>query len=215
MRYLVIFLVMLGCSRASEPTVSVSASPVTLKPGECATLTWSSTNASNVSIDHGVGKVDHSGTQKVCPASTTLYTITAAGDGGSGTAATTIMVTPLAVRVVTFAEAALFDSGKAELKPEGNEKIKEYREQAQDELRRADKVIITGYTDNVGDPDFNVTLSRQRAEAVRDYLVVLGADPGKFQVGGGGANNPVADNSTDEGRAKNRRVEVEVVGIEK
>ena len=117
---------------------------------------------------------------------------------------------------MTFAEAALFEFGKSELKPEGNEKIKEYREQAQDELRRADKVIITGYTDNVGDPEFNVTLSQQRAEAVRDYLIILGPPiPTKFQVNGGGEGNPVADNSTDEGRAKNRRVEVEVVGIEK
>ena len=60
-----------------------------------------------------------------------------------------------------------------------------------------------------------MTLSKQRAEAVRDYLMSLGADPAKFQVGGGGENNPIADNTTDEGRAKNRRVEVEVVGIEK
>jgi OmpA-OmpF porin, OOP family len=215
MRYLAVCLLLFGCSRASEPTVSVSGSPVSVKPGQCATLTWSSKNASSVSIDQGVGKVDPAGSQQVCPAATTLYTVTAAGDGGSGKATTTIMVAPLAPKVVTFSEAALFEFGKAELKPEGNEKIKEYREQAQDELRSAHKVIIIGYTDNVGDPDFNVTLSKQRAEAVRDYLVALGADAGKFQVDGAGANNPVADNNTDEGRAKNRRVEVEVIGIEK
>ena len=116
---------------------------------------------------------------------------------------------------MTFPEAALFEFGKSELKPEGNEKIKEYREQAQDELRRADKVIITGYTDNVGDQDFNVDAFAAACEAVRDSLVALGADPAKFQVAGAGESNPVADNSTDEGRAKNRRVEVEVVGIEK
>ena len=215
MRYLAICLLALGCSRTPAPTVSVSASADAVKPGQCATLTWSSTNAASVSIDQGVGKVDSNGSQQVCPATTTEYKITAAGGGGTQTAATTVRVIPLEVKVVTFPEAALFEVGKAELTPEGNEKIKEYREQAQDQLRRADKVVITGYTDNAGDAEFNVTLSRQRAEAVRDYLVVLGADPAKLEVAGGGANNPVADNSTDEGRAKNRRVEVEVVGIEK
>ena len=73
-------------------------------------------------------------------------------------------------------------------------------------------MVITGYTDNVGGTDFNSTLSLQRAEAVRDYLISLGADPKKFQVIGAGETKPIADNSTEEGRAKNRRVEVEVLG---
>ena len=80
---------------------------------------------------------------------------------------------------------------------------------------RAEKVVITGYTDNVGEKDFNMTLSQQRAEAVRDTLTSLGADPKKFQVIGAGETKPIADNSTEEGRAKNRRVEVEVLGVAK
>ena len=114
-----------------------------------------------------------------------------------------------------FPEAALFESGKSELKPEGKEKIREYREQAKEWLSSADKVMITGYTDNVGDPNFNATLSQQRAEAVRDHLISLGADANKFEVSGAGESKPMADNSTEEGRAKNRRVEVEVIGVEK
>ena len=163
----------------------------------------------------GSREVDPSGSQEVCPASTTQYTITAAGEGGSGTASTTVSVTALAAKVMIFPEAALFEFGKSELKPEGKEKIEEYREQAKEELSRADQVMITGYTDNVGEPDYNSTLSLQRAEAVRDYLISLGADPKKFQVSGAGEAKPIADNSTEEGRAKNRRVEVAVVGVEK
>ena len=72
---------------------------------------------------------------------------------------------------MTFSEAALFEFGKAELKPEGKVKIKEYRDQAAGELSSAEKVVITGYTDNVGEKDFNLTLSQQRAEAVRDTLI--------------------------------------------
>jgi len=76
-------------------------------------------------------------------------------------------------------------------------------------------VMITGYTDNVGRTDSNSALSQQRAAAVRDHLISLGADPQKFQVSGAGEANPIADNSTEEGRAKNRRVEVAVVGSQK
>ena len=79
----------------------------------------------------------------------------------------------------------------------------------------ADKIVITGYTDNTGEAAYNSTLSLQRAEAVRDYLISLGADPKKFQVSGAGEAKPIADNTTPEGRAKNRRVEVEVVGVGK
>ncbi len=124
-------------------------------------------------------------------------------------------MTALAPKAIIFGEAALFEFDKSDLKPEGKEKISEYRELAKEELSRANKVIITGYTDNVGAPDYNSTLTLKRAEAVRDYLISLGADPTKFQVSGAGEAKPIADNSTEEGRAKNRRVEVLVIGVEK
>ena len=125
MKYVVaICLVLLGCTRTpSAPTVSVSANPASVKQGQCATLTWSSTNASKVSIDQGVGNVDPSGSRQICPGSTTQYTITAAGEGGSRTASTTVSVTALATKVMIFPEAALFEFGKSDLKPEGKEKI--------------------------------------------------------------------------------------------
>ena len=220
MRYLVVCLVvclgLLGCSEApTPPTVSFSANPDSVKEGECATLTWSSTNASSVSIDQGVGAVDPSGSQEICPKTPVQYTITATGEGGSRTASTTVNVIALLPKVMIFPEAALFEFGKSELKPEGQQKIHEYREMAKDELSRAYKVIITGYTDNQGEHEFNSTLSLQRAEAVRDSLISLGADPSRFEVSGAGEANPIAENDTDEGRAKNRRVEVAVIGLEK
>jgi outer membrane protein OmpA-like peptidoglycan-associated protein len=216
-RVVVVCLVLLGCSRAS-PTTSLSANPASVAQGQCATLTWSSTNASTVSIDQGVGTVDASGSKEVCPEATTQYTITAAADGKSGTAATTVEVAALAAatpKIMVFPEAALFEFGKSELKPEGKAKIGEYREEAKDELGRADQVAVTGYTDNVGGADHNSTLSLKRAEAVRDHLVSLGADPNKFHVTGAGESNPMADNGTEDGRAKNRRVEVAVFGVGK
>ena len=215
MKYVVVCCLLLVACTKPGPTVSLSANPASVEHGQCATLTWSSTNASSVSIDQGVGKVDASGSQEVCPLSSTQYTITAAGASGSKEASTTVAVTALAAAVMIFPEAALFESGKSELKPEGKQKIEEYREQAKDQLSSADHVMITGYTDNVGGADSNSALSQQRAAAVRDHLISLGADPQKFQVSGAGEAHPIADNNTEEGRAKNRRVEVAVLGAEK
>jgi len=115
-------------------------------------------------------------------------------------------------KVMTFQQAALFDFDKAILKPEGKEQLKKYREEVRDAMSRADKVTITGYTDSIGTDEYNKKLSLRRAEAVRDYLVSLGVDKSKLEVHGEGKANPVADNKTAAGRAKNRRVEVEVVG---
>ena len=116
---------------------------------------------------------------------------------------------------MVFEEVTLFDFDKADLKPEGKEQIRKYREEVRADMSRADKIKITGYTDSTGAPDYNRQLSLRRAQAVRDHLVSLGADPSKMEVAGAGAANPVADNKTREGRTKNRRVEVEIAGLER
>jgi OOP family OmpA-OmpF porin len=197
------------------PTASLLANPASVKQNRCATLSWTAANASTVSIDQGVGAVPLSGSKEVCPKNTTNYTLTAAGAGGTKSAATTVTVIPLQKKTMVFDAVALFDFDKAELKPEGKAQIQKYREDAKAEFSRADKVVITGHTDNVGAADYNMKLSLQRAESVRDYLVGLGLDPAKIEVKGEGMSNPTADNSTKEGRALNRRVEVDIFGLEK
>ncbi|MGB8437288.1 MAG: OmpA family protein [Burkholderiales bacterium] len=122
---------------------------------------------------------------------------------------------PKAPVVMKFGEAALFEFDKADLKPEGKEQLDAYRKKAKEELSSAQKVKVVGYTDNTGTADHNLKLSQQRAEAVRDYLVSIGVDAKKLEASGAGDANPVADNSTKEGQAKNRRVEIEVTGLNK
>ena len=186
MKYVVVIsLVLLGCSREAPPTVTLSANPASVDAGQCTTLTWSSTNAAAVEIDQRVGKVDASGSKQVCPGGSNAIHDHRDGRIG-GTVTETVSVTALAARVMTFPEAALFEFGKAELKPEGKDQISAYREQAREALGRADQVMITGYTDNVGEDADNFALSLQRAEAVRDHLVSLGADATKFHVAGAG-----------------------------
>lgn len=117
--------------------------------------------------------------------------------------------------VMVFDEAALFEFDKAELKPEGKEQLNRYAETAKAELSRADKIKISGHTDNVGKADYNVLLSQKRAMAVSNYLISMGVNSTKIQFVGEGMTRPVADNRTDAGRAKNRRVEIEIVGLGK
>ena len=71
-------------------------------------------------------------------------------------------------------------------------------------------IEIAGYTDNTGDPAANLQLSEQRADNVMAELVKLGIDPSRMTSKGYGAEDPIADNSTEEGRQKNRRISLRV-----
>jgi outer membrane protein OmpA-like peptidoglycan-associated protein len=104
----------------------------------------------------------------------------------------------------------LFDPGQSDLRPE-----------AREDLAKLSGIVlnypslrltIEGHTDNTGSAETNQALSHQRANAVRDYLVKQGLDAGSLSAQGLGQNNPIADNGTDEGRQKNRRVEIIVSG---
>ena len=101
-----------------------------------------------------------------------------------------------------------FETGKATLKPESQEQLKNLAEI----LKAYPKVAIKigGYTDNVGDPQANLKLSQLRADAVMADLVKLEVDPSRLKAEGYGQEHPIADNSTQEGRAKNRRIDLRV-----
>jgi outer membrane protein OmpA-like peptidoglycan-associated protein len=101
----------------------------------------------------------------------------------------------------------LFETGKADLKPELRENLSAIGAILQSLLTES-KIVVEGHTDNVGAADFNQKLSEQRAKAVMQYLVERGIEAGRMQAIGYGLTKPVADNSTDEGKAKNRRVEL-------
>ncbi|MCL1955895.1 MAG: OmpA family protein [Fibromonadales bacterium] len=101
----------------------------------------------------------------------------------------------------------LFEFGKAELKQELKENLVEICGILKNLLTDA-TVIVEGHTDNVGKPDVNKKLSQQRANEVLNYLAGRGIDKKRLKSVGYGATRPVADNVTDEGKAKNRRVEI-------
>lgn len=99
-----------------------------------------------------------------------------------------------------------FDVDKATLRPDAQPILAEI-----DKLLQADpalKLSIEGHTDNTGAPDHNQTLSAARARSVLGALVGLGVDPARLQSRGFGQDKPLADNASEDGRAKNRRVEL-------
>ncbi|CDF85053.1 OmpA/MotB [Pseudomonas knackmussii B13] len=100
----------------------------------------------------------------------------------------------------------LFDSGEAELKPAANRTVLKLVQFLQLNPRRV--IRIEGYTDNQGDQQENVELSRNRAQSVADVLTDLGISDKRIQVQGFGEAYPVADNASSLGRAQNRRVEI-------
>ncbi len=108
--------------------------------------------------------------------------------------------------------ATLFAFGSAELTEEGKDALRTYADEITPELAQAFAVVIIGHTDNVGDPDYNLGLSKRRANSVREYLVAGGAPPKKLRTVGMGLKEPLVSNDTKEGRAKNRRVEIIVFG---
>lgn len=111
---------------------------------------------------------------------------------------------------VTYSADTFFDFDKAVLKPDGKAKLDELvsRVQGMD----LEVSIATGHTDSIGSAAYNQKLSLRRANAVKAYMVSKGIDSSRIYTDGKGKTQPIADNKTAEGRAKNRRTEIELVG---
>jgi OOP family OmpA-OmpF porin len=117
--------------------------------------------------------------------------------------------TPMANKVVFNADT-FFDFDKATLKPEGRRLLDQVAQQAQG--IDLETIIAVGHTDSIGSVAYNQKLSERRAASVKSYLVTRGIDANRVYTEGKGKSQPVATNKTREGRAKNRRVEIEIVG---
>ncbi|MFM9916204.1 MAG: outer membrane protein OmpA [Rhizobacter sp.] len=111
---------------------------------------------------------------------------------------------------VTFAADAFFDFDKSVLKDEGKAKLDDVVSKLGS--INLEVIIAVGHTDSVGSDAYNQALSVRRSEAVKAYLVGKGVEKNRVYTEGKGEKQPVADNKTSDGRAKNRRVEIEVVG---
>ena len=115
-----------------------------------------------------------------------------------------------AAEKVTFAATVGFDFDQAVVKPEGKEKLDDLASKARGV--NLEVVIAIGHADAIGSDAYNQKLSVRRAEAIKAYLVSKGIEPNRIYTEGKGEKQPVASNKTADGRAKNRRTEIEVIG---
>lgn len=114
------------------------------------------------------------------------------------------------VQSVTYNANVLFDSGSANLKPAAQAIIDEFIVNSKKLL--IEGIRITGHTDSAGSEELNQKLSERRAERVRGYMTGHGVPSQRITAEGRGELEPMADNSTREGQARNRRVEIQLVG---
>ena len=120
---------------------------------------------------------------------------------------------PQPVKVaITIQAEALFDFDKSVLKPDGKKSI----DDAIEKMKKVDveMVIATGHTDSIGTDAYNQKLSERRATTVKEYMVSQGIPAAKITTLGKGETQPVASNKTSDGRAKNRRVDIEFKGVQ-
>ena len=111
---------------------------------------------------------------------------------------------------ITLQADTLYDFDKATLKPEGKATLDKI---ARDLSKiKLEVIIAVGNTDSVGTDAYNMALGQRRAQSVKAYLTSKGVDGSRIYTESKGKSNPVASNATAEGRAKNRRTDIEVVG---
>ena len=115
---------------------------------------------------------------------------------------------PAPVRSLTLQSDTLFDFDQATLKPEGSKSIDMLLSDV--DPKKIDVAIVVGHTDSVGSDAYNMALSMRRADSVKAYMVSKGVSSARIKTEGKGESQPVASNDTEEGRAKNRRVDIRI-----
>jgi peptidoglycan-associated lipoprotein len=200
---------------AARPTVTLQASPTSINKGDSATLSWNSTDATQLTIAPEVGDVTAQGSTKVTPSDSTTYTITAAGPGGSAsaTASVTVNAPPppppppagptddeLFLREV---RDAYFDYDKADIRPDAREALSKTADFLKNYPRF--KATIEGHCDERGSTEYNLSLGDRRANAVKQYLVSLGVSADRLSTVSFGKEKPFCMESKESCWQQNRR----------
>lgn len=200
---------------APAPTVTLRAQPSVIDQGQSSTLSWNSTNATELSLEPSVGSVGPQGSSPVQPERSTTYTLVARGPGGSAEATTRVTVNvppapPTAVTQPPLEEAfarrardAFFDFDRADIRPDARvaltqtaELLREYPEA---------RVLIEGHCDERGTTEYNLGLGDRRANAARDFLVSVGIAGSRVKTVSYGKERPFCFESNEQCWQLNRR----------
>ncbi len=200
---------------AARPTVTLQASPASINKGDSSTLSWNSTDATQLTIAPEVGAVTAQGSTKVTPSDSTTYTITANGPGGSATATAAVSVAAppppppppagptddeLFLREV---RDAYFDYDKADIRPDARAALSKTADFLKSNPRF--KVIVEGHCDERGSTEYNLGLGDRRASAVKQYIVSLGVSADRVSTVSFGKEKPFCMESAEACWQQNRR----------
>jgi peptidoglycan-associated lipoprotein len=198
------------------PTASISVSPDTIQKGQSATLSWQTSNASDVSID-GIGAVQSSGSQQVSPGDSTTYHLTAKGAGGSQDASTRLTVTqppppPPVAATPSVSEQDLFGQDIKDVYFDYDKSAIRADQQAslQADARFLSQhsgisFTIEGHCDERGSTEYNLALGDQRAAAVKNALVSAGISADRIKTISYGKEKPFCMESNEPCWQQNRR----------
>jgi peptidoglycan-associated lipoprotein len=171
------------------PTASITVTPDTISPGQSAALNWTTTNATDVSID-GIGAVETSGTKTVSPTETTTFHLVARGDGGSTDATATLTIgqtqAPNTSTELTAAEfeqnvkPVFFDYDSYSMRPDAQSTITQDASFLQSHPNA--KILIAGYCDDRGSEEYNLALGQNRANSAKTALTQAGVDASRIRT---------------------------------
>jgi len=199
----------------TAPTASLSANPNTVNQGQSTTLTWQTTNATEVSID-GIGPVDPSGSRQVTPTDSTTYHLVAKGPGGTQDATARVTVNaapappppppPSATEEELFAQNVkdiYFDYDKADIRPSDQATIQADAQFLQQHA--GIHVTIEGHCDERGSTEYNLALGTNRADAVKNALIQAGISGDRIKTYSYGKEKPFCTESNESCWQQNRR----------
>ena len=198
-----------------QPTVTLSANPTSITKGDSSTLSWSSTNATQLTIAPEVGTVTAEGSTKVTPGDSTTYTVTASGPGGSASATARVVVStpppppekapePDYNKIFTDeVRDAYFDFNKADIRPDARQALAKTAELLRNYPQF--RVTIEGHCDERGSTEYNLALGDRRAGAVKQYLVSLGISADRMTTVSFGKEKPFCTQSNETCWQQNRR----------
>ena len=200
---------------AARPTVTLQASPTSINKGDSATLSWNSTDATQLSIAPDVGAVTAQGSTKVSPSDSSTYTITATGPGGSASATTSVSVNaptppPEQPRGPSLDELfpkevrdAYFDYDKADLRPDTRAALSKTADFLKNYPQIKDN--IEGHCDERGSTEYNLGLGDRRANAVKQFMVAAGISADRLSSVSYGKEKPFCMESNEACWQQNRR----------
>jgi peptidoglycan-associated lipoprotein len=198
-----------------SPTASISVSPDTIQAGQSATLSWQTSNATDVSID-GIGAVQPSGSQQVNPTDSTTYHLTAKGSGGTQDATTRLTVAPPPAATTAPPSSATeedlfgqtvkdvyFDYDKSDLRPDQQTAI---QSDAQFLNQHSNiNFTVEGHCDSRGSTEYNLALGDQRASSVKSALVSAGVSANRVKTISYGKEKPFCMEENESCWQQNRR----------